>query len=52
MKGYSSSFSKVIDRGGGCRSEEKGWKAVKEQIKGDEKAKKSFVEELKKQVKA
>ena len=50
MKGYSS-FSKVIDRGT-CRSEEKGWKAVKEQIKGDEKAKKSFVEELKKQVKA
>jgi len=51
MKGYSS-VSKVIDRGGGCRSEEKEGKAVKEQIRGDEKAKKRFVEELKKQVKA
>ena len=51
MKGYSS-FSEVIDRRGGCTSEEKQGKAVKEQIKGDEKAKKRFVEELKKQVKA
>ena len=39
-------------QGGGCKSEEKGWKAVKEQIKGGEKAKKRFIEELKKQVKA
>jgi hypothetical protein len=38
--------------GGRCTSEEKEGKAVKEQIKGGEKAKKRFVEELKKQLRA
>jgi len=41
MKGYSS-LSKVIDRGGGCRSEEKGWKAVKEQIRETKKSKRAL----------
>ena len=39
-------------QGEGCTSEEKEGKAVKEQIKGGEKAKKRFIDELKKQVKA
>jgi len=49
MKEYSS-LSNVIDRGGGCRSEEKGWKPVKDT--GGEEAKKPFVEEVKKQLRA
>jgi len=49
MKAYGS-FSKVVDRGEAAEAKKK--RGVKEQIKGDEKAKKRFVEELKKQLKA
>ncbi len=51
MKEYSS-LSKVIDRGETAETKKKAGRLLKNRLRETKKAKKRFIEELKKQVKA
>jgi len=51
MKGYSS-LSRVIDREEAAQAKKKAGRLLKNRLRETKKAKKRFIEELKKQVKA